>query len=216
MLGHASTHSINFDENTTATTFSFTVIAYQWGWNYFFPREVVELLTAAPRVTGRGRTVGAHAQDRYAALLARARGDYLTQLSLSELLTARHGRHVVSSTLALLLPTLVADAADTPTWATGGAASALLSQLGAGDARLLAGVTGTTALPRSVLTRTLWQRQSASRLSSYFPTLPVQVFSEEGTSSLALAGVPAFLLEVPCQQKTETTTQNLRPLSTTV
>ena len=29
MLGHASTHSINFDENTTATTFSFTVIAYQ-------------------------------------------------------------------------------------------------------------------------------------------------------------------------------------------
>ena len=31
MLGHASTHSINFDENTTATTFSFTVVAYQWG-----------------------------------------------------------------------------------------------------------------------------------------------------------------------------------------
>jgi len=29
MLGHASVHSINFDENTTATTFSFTVVAYQ-------------------------------------------------------------------------------------------------------------------------------------------------------------------------------------------
>jgi len=29
MLGHASTHSINFDENTTATVLSFTVIAYQ-------------------------------------------------------------------------------------------------------------------------------------------------------------------------------------------
>lgn len=31
MLMHASTHSINFDENTAATSFSFTVIAYQWG-----------------------------------------------------------------------------------------------------------------------------------------------------------------------------------------
>jgi len=31
MLLHASTHSINFDENTAATVFSFHVIAYQWG-----------------------------------------------------------------------------------------------------------------------------------------------------------------------------------------
>jgi hypothetical protein len=31
MLAHAGTHSSNFDENTTATVFSFTVIAYQWG-----------------------------------------------------------------------------------------------------------------------------------------------------------------------------------------
>ena len=29
MLAHASTHSANFDENTTATVFSFSVIAYQ-------------------------------------------------------------------------------------------------------------------------------------------------------------------------------------------
>lgn len=29
MLMHASTHSINFDENTAATVFSFTVVAYQ-------------------------------------------------------------------------------------------------------------------------------------------------------------------------------------------
>jgi len=31
MLMHASTHSSNFDENTAATTFSFSVMAYQWG-----------------------------------------------------------------------------------------------------------------------------------------------------------------------------------------
>lgn len=31
MVMHASTHSINFDENTAGTVFSFTVIAYQWG-----------------------------------------------------------------------------------------------------------------------------------------------------------------------------------------
>lgn len=31
MLAHASVHSSNFDENTNATVFSFTVVAYQWG-----------------------------------------------------------------------------------------------------------------------------------------------------------------------------------------
>ena len=31
MLMHASTHSINFDENTTGSTLVLTVIAYQWG-----------------------------------------------------------------------------------------------------------------------------------------------------------------------------------------
>lgn len=31
MLMHASTHSINFDENTTGSTFILTIIAYQWG-----------------------------------------------------------------------------------------------------------------------------------------------------------------------------------------
>ena len=115
MLGHASTHSINFDENTTATTFSFTVIAYQWGWNYFFPREVADLLATAPRLTGRGRVITQSPQDRYAGLLAKARGEYVTQVLLSETLTARHGRHVVSSTLALLTPSLVLGALEVPT-----------------------------------------------------------------------------------------------------
>lgn len=57
MVMHASTHSINFDENTAGAVFSFTVVAYQWGWNYYFPRDIVALFEAAPRVVGRGRIV---------------------------------------------------------------------------------------------------------------------------------------------------------------
>ena len=41
MIMHASTHSINFDENTAGTVFSLTVVAYQWGWNYYFPRDII-------------------------------------------------------------------------------------------------------------------------------------------------------------------------------
>lgn len=37
MLMHASTHSSNFDENTDSTSLSLSIIAYQWGWNYYFP-----------------------------------------------------------------------------------------------------------------------------------------------------------------------------------
>jgi hypothetical protein len=31
MLLHASTHSNNFDENSTGTLFSLSIVAYQWG-----------------------------------------------------------------------------------------------------------------------------------------------------------------------------------------
>lgn len=44
MLMHASTHSSNFDENTDSTAMSLTVIAYQWGWNYFFPSDTISKL----------------------------------------------------------------------------------------------------------------------------------------------------------------------------
>lgn len=40
MLMHASVHSSNFDENTDSTYFSFSILAYQWGWNYFFPKDL--------------------------------------------------------------------------------------------------------------------------------------------------------------------------------
>jgi hypothetical protein len=76
---------------------------------------VADLLATAPRLTGRGRVVTQSPQDRYAVLLAKARGEYITQVVLSETLTARHGRHVVSSTLALLTPSLVLGALEVPT-----------------------------------------------------------------------------------------------------
>lgn len=177
------------------------------------------MLTAAPRLTGRGRTIGGHAQDRYTALLARARGDYLTQLSLGELLTARHGRHVVSSTLALLIPTLVADTADTPTWVTAGAASALLSQLGAGDARLLAGTAGAATLDRSSHARVLWQRQTTTRHPSYARAQCAGLLGVTGDGSYAkpnASSVSALLPGTLYQQGSDLATQSLRPLSTTV
>jgi len=104
MLAHAGTHSSNFDENTTATVFSFTVIAYQWGWNYYFPRDVADLLQGAPRLVGHGHLLEARTGDPYSALLARARRDYQSQLFSLGRFNARHGRFVTASTLSLLLP----------------------------------------------------------------------------------------------------------------
>lgn len=57
MVMHASTHSINFDENTAGTVFSLTVVAYQWGWNYYFPRDIISKFESAPRIVGRGKVV---------------------------------------------------------------------------------------------------------------------------------------------------------------
>lgn len=51
MLMHASTHSSNFDENTDSTSLSMTVIAYQWGWNYFFPRDTISTSEPVSQLT---------------------------------------------------------------------------------------------------------------------------------------------------------------------
>lgn len=51
MLLQASTHSSNFDENTDNTSLSLTVVAYQWGWSYFFPVDALRSF---------GGVVGAH------------------------------------------------------------------------------------------------------------------------------------------------------------
>lgn len=52
MLLHASTHSSNFDENTTGTQFCLTVIAYQWGWNYYYPKDIVSIFNTTPIKVG--------------------------------------------------------------------------------------------------------------------------------------------------------------------
>jgi heme/copper-type cytochrome/quinol oxidase subunit 2 len=101
MLMHASTHSSNFDENTAATAFTFTVIAYQWGWNYFFPRDVVDTLLGAPRMVGRGRLFQMAERDAYARLLAKKRSETLARLSVQGKFAARNGRLNISSAVSL-------------------------------------------------------------------------------------------------------------------
>jgi len=75
MLAHASAHSATFDDNATGTVFSVSVVAYQWGWNYYFPRELVDLFAAAPKQVGRGHTLETASQLPYARLLEQWRAD---------------------------------------------------------------------------------------------------------------------------------------------
>lgn len=101
MLMHASTHSINFDENTAATVFSFTVVAYQWGWNYYFPRDVVDKLARGPRLVGRGGIDLNQNHSNYSLLLERARLDYMTRLAARGQLSDKNGKEVMSNLLNL-------------------------------------------------------------------------------------------------------------------
>lgn len=101
MLMHASTHSINFDENTAATVFSFTVVAYQWGWNYYFPRDVVDKLARGPRLVGRGGIDLNQNNSNYSLLLERARLDYMTRLAARGQLSDKNGKEVMSNLLNL-------------------------------------------------------------------------------------------------------------------
>lgn len=105
MVMHASTHSINFDENTAGTTFSLTVIAYQWGWNYYFPRDIIAQFEAAPRLVGRGRVVSFEVTNPVDAVQLR----HLDSWALRALVGGRHGSRTgrlnAQPALALVLPT---------------------------------------------------------------------------------------------------------------
>lgn len=61
MIMHANVHSSNFDENTDSTNLIVTIIAYQWGWNYFYPNDIfrTKLLNARveTNVNGRAQTI---------------------------------------------------------------------------------------------------------------------------------------------------------------
>jgi|TARA_B110000503_G_scaffold139748_1_gene228895 heme/copper-type cytochrome/quinol oxidase subunit 2 len=104
MVMHASTHSINFDENTAGAAFSFTVIAYQWGWNYYFPRDVVSQMEAAPRIVGRGRVVS-FAPTPLETAEARSEDLWAMRATLGSRHASRTGRLNASAALALTLPT---------------------------------------------------------------------------------------------------------------
>lgn len=101
MLMHASTHSINFDENTAATVFSFTVIAYQWGWNYYFPRDVVEKVTRIPKLVGKGVMDLNGSSENYSLLLEKTRSEYMARLTLRGRGADKSGKDVASSLLNL-------------------------------------------------------------------------------------------------------------------
>ena len=113
---------------------------------------------------GRGRVVAQAPQDRYSVLLAKARGEYITQVVLNETLTARHGRHVVSSTLALLTPSLVLGAMEVPTWAAASSRASLLGSVGQAEMRLLSGLPALSSMHCTNLGRLLWQRHTTSRV----------------------------------------------------
>ena len=63
----------------------------------------------------------------------------MSQVTLTGALTAKHGRHVVSSVLSVLTPTLSLEAAEAPTWAAVSSSASLLNHVGSAEARLLCG-----------------------------------------------------------------------------
>lgn len=80
MLMHASTHSSNFDENTTGTQFCLTVIAYQWGWNYYYPKDIVSIFNSMPIKVGHNNIdYYSVFDDYYSKLLDMSRNQILTK-----------------------------------------------------------------------------------------------------------------------------------------
>jgi heme/copper-type cytochrome/quinol oxidase subunit 2 len=105
MLMHASTHSVNFDENTTGTTFTFTVIAYQWGWNYYFPRDIVDVYWATPKLVGQGHADVTMDQQYYDNLLDYTRKNVSAKQTNAMRYASKMGKNVAPNALALFLRT---------------------------------------------------------------------------------------------------------------
>lgn len=70
-------------------------------------------------MTGHGKVLSTKAGDPYSLLLARARRDYLTQLSGSSKVGAKHGRYTLASATSALLPLSSDDTlGKLPSWVT--------------------------------------------------------------------------------------------------
>lgn len=91
MIIHANTHSGNFDENTSMTSFALSVIAYQWGWNYFFPVDLLHRINELPLKVGSSGIL-VPTNDNYSALLAEARLDYWSRINTRSKHLGRQGR----------------------------------------------------------------------------------------------------------------------------
>ena len=150
MVMHASTHSINFDENTAGAAFSFTVIAYQWGWNYYFPRDVVSQMEAAPRIVGRGRVVQ-FAPTPLETAEVNATDLWAMRATVGGRHGSRTGRLNASSALSLTLPTDLPAGALSALPAGAGWRAAAAAALGeAVPAPASGGALGTSALTSPV------------------------------------------------------------------
>ena len=104
MLLHASTHSSNFDENTTGTQFCLTVIAYQWGWNYYYPKDIVSVFNSTPIKVGHNNIdYYTNFSSNYDYLLELSRQDIINKNLLLGLGSSKSGKNNVQSIQSLYL-----------------------------------------------------------------------------------------------------------------
>jgi hypothetical protein len=103
MLMHASTHSINFDENTSGTIFTLTVIAYQWGWNYYFPRDIVEVCWNAPKQVGHGGVDHSQDHNYYDRLLNYTQQNMTTKFANEFRFASKTGKNVAPNIFSLFV-----------------------------------------------------------------------------------------------------------------
>ena len=102
MLLHASMHSTNFDENTTGTQFCLTVIAYQWGWNYYYPKDIINNYNNTPIRVGRGGVDHyINFENNYNALLDFSRNYILNKNLLLGVGSSRVGKNNIQTMQSL-------------------------------------------------------------------------------------------------------------------
>lgn len=99
MLMHASTHSINFDENVSGTIFIFSIVAYQWGWNYYFPRDILNMFDSLAKIVGHGNIAQFNITKSYDKLLNQARKDMLLKSSNGSRDVNKFGKNVAPNAI---------------------------------------------------------------------------------------------------------------------
>lgn len=104
MLLHASTHSSNFDENTTGTQFCLTVVAYQWGWNYYYPKDIISMFNTTPIKVGHNNVdYYTNFSSNYDYLLELSRQDIINKNLLLGIGSSKTGKNNIQSIQSLYL-----------------------------------------------------------------------------------------------------------------